>query len=100
MPSVVVTLDGVPFTLRLAHGDYIRAEHDGATDQDLSKPTRYGVALVTFHALQRLKRKGEIDGDVPSSYEDYLDAYAPSSEDPEDEDPDEGKDSGQDQPTG
>lgn len=97
MPTVAIELDGVPIELKLAQGDYVRAEADGVDQAQINSGSFEAIARVTFHALQRAKRKGLVALDVPETWDDFLDAFSLADEQPEETDP---KGSSQGQPTG
>lgn len=85
LPQLEIILDDVTLTVQTAPGDYVRAERDGYgfVDGNLNSAAK---AAVAFHALQRLKRKGEITEEVPDSFEDFLDSFdLPDMEVEEDE---------------
>jgi hypothetical protein len=96
MPTVAISIDGVDYVVKLAQGDYVRAEQDGIDPERFDRLDPTAIAKVSFHALHRAKRKGLIDAsaDIPESWDDFLDAFEFSNAQPEAEDP-EGKDSGQ-----
>lgn len=99
LPTVRVLLDDVPVEVQLAQGDYVRAERDGYRFTEHDAPSSVANACVCFHALARAKRRGLIDGDVPETFDDFLDAFAWDIDFEEPEDP-EGKDSSQGTSTG
>lgn len=87
MPTVAIEIDGVPFTLQLAQGDYVRAERDGHEFSKDMPASHVAMATVTWHALSRLKRKGEIKAEIPEDFEAFLDGLDFPEDQPEDEDP-------------
>lgn len=99
MPLIRLGLDGVEFSIQLAQGDYVRAERDGHTFEKGAPPSHVAMASVTFHALSRLKRKGEIASEVPTDFEDFLDGLEFPDDQPEEDDP-EGNDSAPEATTG
>ena len=97
MPTIRVALDGVEVEVTLAQGDYVRAEAAGYSFEKGERPTSSAMACVSYHALCRAKRKGLIDVEIPASFDDYLDDFAFTDEQPEETDP---KGSSQGQATG
>lgn len=87
MPTVRLAIDGEEYTIQLAQGDYVRAERDGHTFSADMPASHVAMACVTFHAISRLRRRGEITADLPSDFEDFLDVFDFPDDQPEMDDP-------------
>jgi hypothetical protein len=87
--SIEVVIDGVHVSVETKHGDYIRAEEAGYEfpTEEGEKPSHPAMTRVAFEALNRAKRKGLVDIEVPTTWGDFLDSFEFPPADEDDDEP-------------